>query len=78
MDLDSYTYDLCILQKLETVTHLSLQCNFAKACWNSVSASFMATTPIFQIFSQVIKKLAVPFFMEAIILMTLSILDSEE
>jgi hypothetical protein len=31
MELDSYT-DLCLRRKVETVAHLFLRCNFAKAC----------------------------------------------
>jgi hypothetical protein len=34
MNLDSYTCDLCTLQRPETSAHLFLHCNFAKACWN--------------------------------------------
>lgn len=36
MDLDSYSYDICILQLPETVAHLFIRCNFAKACWDSI------------------------------------------
>jgi hypothetical protein len=33
MYLDSYTCDLCILQKQETLRHLFFRCSFAKLCW---------------------------------------------
>jgi hypothetical protein len=39
MELDSYTCDLCILQRPETGAHLFLRCNFAKACWNSIGVT---------------------------------------
>jgi hypothetical protein len=73
MDLDSYTCDLCILQKLETSAHLFLRCNFAKACWNSLGVTYVSTRTIPQIFKQIKEKLAVPFAMEIVILMTWSI-----
>lgn len=40
MELDNYTCDLCIMQKLETVTHLFISCNFAKSCSASIGAPF--------------------------------------
>jgi hypothetical protein len=36
MTLESYTCENCIWQKEETLYHLFLRCNFAKACWNSI------------------------------------------
>nr|TKW03838.1 hypothetical protein SEVIR_7G067600v2 [Setaria viridis] len=39
MYLDSYTCEMCILRKRETVADLFLCCNFAKACWASIGAS---------------------------------------
>jgi hypothetical protein len=53
MDLDSYTCDLCILQKLETSAHLFLRCNFAKACWNSLGVTYVSTRTVPQIFKQI-------------------------
>jgi hypothetical protein len=33
MQLESYTCDLCILQKQKTLRHLFFICSFAKKCW---------------------------------------------
>ena len=73
MELDSYTCDMCILQKTETVAHLFLRCNFAKACWASIGAAVITTRPVLNIFNQIKEKLQVPFFMEIIIIMSWSI-----
>nr|TKW34016.1 hypothetical protein SEVIR_2G277400v2 [Setaria viridis] len=73
MILDSYTCELCILQIRETVAHLFLRCNFARACWSSIGVSFVATREPLLIFKHIRKKLNVPFFMEVIFLMTWSI-----
>jgi hypothetical protein len=36
MTLEPYSCENCIWQKKETLYHLFLRCNFAKACWNSI------------------------------------------
>jgi hypothetical protein len=73
MTLESYTCENCIWQKEETLYHLFLGCNFAKACWNSIglippriASPEVAATNLKQ-------QLNVPFSMEIIILMTWSI-----
>jgi hypothetical protein len=48
MYLDSYTCDLCILQRLETSAHLFLRCNFAKACWASIGVTVSTSTSTLQ------------------------------
>jgi hypothetical protein len=73
LELDSYTCDLCIRRKVETMAHLSFRCNFAKACWSSIGASVLTSRPVFQILKLLKDKLAVPFYMEIIILMTWAI-----
>nr|TKW01124.1 hypothetical protein SEVIR_8G157900v2 [Setaria viridis] len=73
MDLESFTCELCILQRLETTSHLFLRCNFAKACWASIGVTVPTTRSILQPMSRFRQQLGVPFFMEAIILMTWSI-----
>ncbi|KAG2577726.1 hypothetical protein PVAP13_6NG222600 [Panicum virgatum] len=69
MELESYTCDLCILQKIESVTHLFLRCNFAKAYWASIGVSVITTRPLLNIFKQIKEKLQTPLHMEIIILM---------
>jgi hypothetical protein len=73
LELDSYTCDLCIRRKVETMAHLFFRCNFAKACWSSIGASVLTSRPVFQILKLLKDKLAVPFYMEIIILMTWAI-----
>jgi hypothetical protein len=73
MVLESYTCDMCILQRLETAAHLFLRCNFAKACWASIGISVATTRPVPQIINRIRRNLGVPFFMEIIILMVWSI-----
>lgn len=70
MALDSCACELCILQRLETVTHLFLRCNFAKACWASIGVSVITSRPLVHIINLIRSKLAVPFFMEITILMS--------
>ena len=65
--------DLCILQRPESVAHIFLRCNFAKACWASIAVVVITTRPLLSIFKQIKDKLQVPFFMEIIILMSQSI-----
>jgi hypothetical protein len=36
MHFDSYTCDLCILQKQESLTHLFFRCSFEKNYWHRV------------------------------------------
>jgi hypothetical protein len=70
MDLESYTCDLCILQRRETVAHIFLRCNFAKACWNSIGIQYTSTRTLNQILSRIKRSLDVPFALEIVILMT--------
>jgi hypothetical protein len=72
MNLESYTCDLCILQRPETRAHLFLRCKFAKACWNSLGITYVSTISVNQIF-KIREKLGIPLFMEIIILMAWSI-----
>lgn len=46
MHLDSFVYELCILQRLETRVHLMI-CNFAKAYWASIRVSYTSSRPVF-------------------------------
>jgi hypothetical protein len=49
MELDSYTCDLCLRGKMETVAHLFFRCTFAKACWNLIGVSVVTSRPILHI-----------------------------
>jgi hypothetical protein len=61
MILDSYTCDLCILQLLETNAHLFLQCNFDKACWNSIGVNYSSSVTVLQIFEKNQERPGTPF-----------------
>jgi hypothetical protein len=73
LPLDSYACELCILQRPETTNHLFLRCNFAKACWDSIGVTAVTSRHMPRAFRAIKDKLAVPFFMEIIILMTWSL-----
>lgn len=38
-ELDSYTYENCIMQKEETWSHLLLKCGFVRRCWQIISVA---------------------------------------
>jgi hypothetical protein len=73
MHLESYTCDMCILQRPETNAHIFLRCNFARACWESIGISVVTSRPVLHIINRIRRHLRVPFFMEIIILMAWSI-----
>lgn len=73
MELESYTCDLCILQRTETTAHRFLRCNFARSCWQLIGIQFNSTRNIAQMISKIRRHLQVPFFMDIIILMCWSI-----
>ncbi|GJN32254.1 hypothetical protein PR202_gb20745 [Eleusine coracana subsp. coracana] len=70
MILHSYTCELCILQREETLRHLFLRCNFAKSCWQSIGVSFPNTMFPTRVVSHVKRSLQLPFYMEIIIIMS--------
>lgn len=53
--LDSYTCELCILQREETLLHLFIRCNFARACWASIGI----TLPMYLSLIPLIRRLKV-------------------
>lgn len=73
MVLESYSCELCILQRPETTEHMLLRCNFAKACWSSIGVTYVSSRTAFQIFRRMKQQLGVGFAMEVIILMSWSI-----
>jgi hypothetical protein len=40
MQLDSYTCEMCLLQKVESVRHLFLRCSFVKNCWLRIGSMY--------------------------------------
>jgi hypothetical protein len=72
MTLESYTCENCIWKE-ETLYHLFLRYNFAKACWNSISLMPPRIANPEEATTNLKQQLNVPFSMEIIILMTWSI-----
>ena len=73
MTLESYTCENCIWQREETLYHLFLRCNFAKACWHSIGLIPPRIANPEEAAANLKQQLNVPFSMEVIILMTWSI-----
>jgi hypothetical protein len=70
MALDSYTCELCLLQRVETLRHLFLLCPFAKNCWASIGVLVPAWLRIDRATSYMKRHINQPFAMEIIIIMT--------
>jgi hypothetical protein len=70
MELDSYSCENCLWQREETLYHLFLRCNFAKACWNSIGITPPRIPNPEEASANLNHQLNVPFSMEIIILMT--------
>jgi hypothetical protein len=67
MVLDSYTCELCLLQREETLRHLFLSCPFAKNCWASMMIpSWLRAT---RATTYMKCHIGLPFTMEIIIMM---------
>ncbi|GJN37763.1 hypothetical protein PR202_gb26749 [Eleusine coracana subsp. coracana] len=43
IELQSYNYELCIIQREATLRHLFLKCNFARRYWNTIGINFLST-----------------------------------
>jgi hypothetical protein len=76
MILESYSCENCLWQREETLYHMFLRCNFAKACWNSIGITPPRIAHREEASENLKQQLNVPFSMEVIILMTWSIWKS--
>jgi hypothetical protein len=76
MILESYSYENCLWQREETLYHLFLRCNFAKACGNSIRITPPRIAHTEEVSENLKQQLNVPFSMEVIIIMTWSIWKS--
>jgi hypothetical protein len=73
MHLDSYVCENCILQKVESVYHLFLRCNFAKNGWRSIGVTAPGINCPQRAATSIIRQLHVQGALEIMILMTWSI-----
>jgi hypothetical protein len=69
MMLDSYSCEICILQKEEKLRHLFFRCPFAKNCWNLIGVQVPHWLRADRATRHLKRALKVPFAMEIIILM---------
>jgi len=73
MILQDYACFLCTLAVDETVTHLFLHCPFSEQAWNAIGLQVPQNHEPFRVLEHFEHTLAVPFFMEIIILWSWSI-----
>jgi hypothetical protein len=73
MHLDSYTCEVCLLQKEERLRHLFLACPFAKNCWEIIRIHVPSWMRPQRTIRRIKRSLGVPFAMEIIIIMCWSI-----
>jgi hypothetical protein len=73
MELESYTCENCILQRLEIVYHLFLRCNFARSCWESIGVLPPRINCPMRAVARIKRQLRVQCDMEIIIQMAWSI-----
>jgi hypothetical protein len=69
MYLESYVYELYILQKEERLRHLFFKCSFAKNCWAQIGIIVPTWLKPERATSHIKRLLKVPFTMKIIILM---------
>jgi hypothetical protein len=69
MILDSYTCELCLLQRVETIRHLFLSCSFAKNCWASIGVMIPSWLSATRATTYMKRHISLPFALEIIITM---------
>jgi hypothetical protein len=69
MVIDSYTCDLCLRQREETLRHLFLHCSFTKNCWMKIGVLVPVSLIPERVTGYIKRALGVPFAMEIIIVM---------
>jgi hypothetical protein len=70
MVLDSYTCDLCLLQRIETTMHLFLLCPFEKNCWAFIGILIPSWLRADRAMTYMRRHINQPFAMEIIITMS--------
>jgi hypothetical protein len=69
MILDSYTCELCLLRRVETLRHLFLSCPFAKNCWASIGVPIPSWLGATRATTYMKRHIGLSFAMEIIITM---------
>jgi hypothetical protein len=69
MQLDSYTSELCLLQREESLRHLFLKCAFARNCWNQIGVMVPTWLKPERATRHLKRLLGVPFAMEIIVIL---------
>jgi hypothetical protein len=69
MTLDSYTCELCLLQRVETLRHLFLLCSFPKNCWASIGVLVPSWLRAESATTYMLRSINLPFAMEIIMIM---------
>jgi hypothetical protein len=72
MIIDSYSCELCILQK-QKLRHLFYRCSFTKCCWQQIGIFVPTWLRPHRATRYIKRKLGVSFSMEIIVLMSWSI-----
>jgi hypothetical protein len=70
MQLNSYTCEMCLLEKVESVRHLFLRCSFVKNYWLRIGVHVPTWLKLDRATRHIKRSLGVPFAMDIIILMT--------
>jgi hypothetical protein len=73
MVLNSYTCEMCVLQRVETLRHLFLHCSFAKNLWASIGVLVPTWLRVDHATSYMKRHINQPFAMEIIMIMSLCI-----
>jgi hypothetical protein len=68
MELESYTCELCLRQREETLGHLFLRCSFANQCWRQIGIIVLGWLRPERATRHMKRALGVPFSMEITIL----------
>jgi hypothetical protein len=70
MHLKSYTCELCLLQREESLRHLFFKCAFARNCWNAIVVVVPTWLKPDRATRHIKRSLRVLFSMEIIMLMS--------
>jgi hypothetical protein len=70
MILDSYTCEICVVQRVKTLRHLFLHCSFAKNCWTSIGVLVPTWLSVERATAYMKRHINQPFVMEIIMIIS--------